>query len=147
MLNKTIAEGRERMRFYVIMPVGADQQFAEKKSILTRVAKKEGLTPYFPFDRTRNMIFDRDATLAVMKDSDFVLADLSMERPSCYFELGIAQALGKEVYLVAEHDTDIHQAHGRSLTHFYKGLPGYEQVVSSVLKEAKGTKPLVLLRA
>jgi nucleoside 2-deoxyribosyltransferase len=135
------------MYFYVIMPVGADQRFADKRSILQNVAEREGLTPYFPFDRTSNITFDRDTTLAVMKDSTLVLADLSMERPSCYFELGMAQALSKDVYLIAQQDTDIHQAHGRSLTHFYKDLASYEKVVSEVLKEAKETKPLVLLRA
>jgi nucleoside 2-deoxyribosyltransferase len=129
------------------MPVGADQQFASKRSILEQVAEKEGLTPYFPFDRTSNMTFDKERTLSVIRDSDFVLADLSMERPSCYFELGLAQALGKDVYLIAEQDTDIHQAHGRGLTRFYQGLSGYEQVVSSVLKDAREAKPLELLRA
>ncbi len=128
------------MYFYVIMPVGADQQFAHKRSILQKVADKEGLTPYFPFDRTSNKIFDKESTLSAIRDSDFVLADLSMERPSCYFELGLAQALGKDVYLIAQRDTDIHQAHGRGLTR-------YEQVVSSVLKDARETKPLELLRA
>lgn len=135
------------MYFYVIMPVGADQQFADKRSILQRAADKVGLTPHFPFDRTSNMTFDKEKTLSVIRDSDFVLADLSMERPSCYFELGLAQALGKDVYLIAQQDTDIHQAHGRGLTRFYKGLSGYEQVISSVLKDARKTKPLELLRA
>jgi nucleoside 2-deoxyribosyltransferase len=135
------------MYFYIIMPVGGDQQFASKRSILEQVADKEGLIPYFPFDRTSNMTFDKERTLSILRDSDFVLADLSMERPSCYFELGLAQALGKDVYLIAQQDTDIHQAHGRGLTRFYEGLSGYEQVVSSVLKDARETKPLELLRA
>ena len=134
------------MYFYVIMPVGADQQFADKRSILQRVADKEGLTPFFPFDRTSNLTFDKERTLSVIRDSDFVLADLSMERPSCYFELGLAQALGKDVYLIAQQDTDIHQAHGRGLTRFYKDLSSYEQVVSNVFKNARETKPLELLR-
>jgi|ERR1041385_2120979 nucleoside 2-deoxyribosyltransferase len=135
------------MYFYVIMPVGADQQFADKRSILQSVAAKQGLSPYFPFDKTSNMTFDKEATLSVINDSHFVLADLSLERPSCYFELGMAQALGKDVYIIAQQGTDIHQAQGRGLTRFYKGLSGYEQVVSSILKDARETTPLELLRA
>jgi len=135
------------MRFYVIMPVGADHRFAAKRSILEKVAQREGLTPYFPFDRTSNIAFDLDRTLLVLKDSDFVLADLSMERPSCYFELGLAQGLGKDVYLIAERGTDIHQAHGRSQTRFYDGLSSYEQVTSNILKTAKAVKPFVRLTA
>lgn len=135
------------MYFYVIMPVGADHQFEDKRSILQKVAEKEGLTPYFPFHRTSKMTFDKETTLSDIRESDFVLADLSMERPSCYFELGLAQALGKDVYLIAQQDTDIHQAHGRGLTRFYEGLSDYEQVVSRVLKDARETQPLELLRA
>lgn len=125
------------MDFYVIMPVGADKQFAEKKAIIQRVARMENLTPYFPFDRTGNISFNIDSTLTTLRDSEFVLADLSMERPSCYFELGLAQAIYKDVYLIAKHGTDIHQAHGRNLIRFYTDLQSYEKVISEVLKEAK----------
>jgi nucleoside 2-deoxyribosyltransferase len=125
------------------MPVGADKQFADKKSIIQKAAQNEDLTPYFPFDRAGNISFDINSTLSVLRDSEFVLADLSMERPSCYFELGLAQATGKDVYLIAEQGTDIHQAHGRSLTQFYEGLHNYEQVISGVLKEAKKVRPLL----
>jgi hypothetical protein len=131
------------MHFYVIMPVGADKQFADKKAIIQEVARQENLTPYFPFDRKVNISFDINSTLSVLRDSEFVLADLSMERPSCYFELGLAQAIGKDVYLIAEQGTDIHQAHGRSLTHFYDGLHNYKQVISSVLEKAKKVKPFL----
>jgi hypothetical protein len=31
----------------------------------------------------------------------FVLADLSLERPSCYFELGLAQAVRAHVFVIA----------------------------------------------
>jgi nucleoside 2-deoxyribosyltransferase len=129
------------------MPVGADKQFADKKSIIQKVALNEPLIPYFPFDRTGNISFDLNSTLSVLKDSEFVLADLSMERPSCYFELGLAQAIGKDVYLIAKQGTDIHQAHGRSLVHFYDSLQNYEQIISNVLKEAKKYAPSYHLKA
>jgi nucleoside 2-deoxyribosyltransferase len=123
--------------FYVIMPVGADKRFAEKKAVIQKIAQEAGLTPYFPFDRTGNISFNIDSTLSILRDSEFVLADLSLERPSCYFELGLAQAVDKDVYLIAEAGTDIHQAHRRNLTRFYSDFEDYERVVSEVLKEAK----------
>jgi hypothetical protein len=131
------------MYFYVIMPVGADKQFAEKKAIIQSVAQKENLTPYFPFDRIGNTNFDIDSTLSILRNSEFVLADLSMERPSCYFELGLAQAVNKDVCLIAKHGTDIHQAHGRNLTRFYTDLQSYEQIISEVLKEAKTNREVL----
>ena len=125
------------MRFYVIMPVGTDKYFEEKKFIIQKVAQNESLIPYFPYNRTDNISFDITSTLSNLKDSEFVLADLSMARPSCYFELGLAQAIGKDAYLIAEEGTDIHQAHGRNLTRFYGNLQSYEQVITTTLREAK----------
>ena len=128
------------MYFYVIMPVGADKRFTEKKRIIQKVAQEKNLVPYFPFDRNGNISFDITSTLSSLKDAEFVLADLSRERPSCYFELGLAQAVGKDVYLVAEQGTDIHQAHGRNSTRFYGGLQNYEQVISATLENATKVK-------
>lgn len=125
------------MYFYVIMPVGADPLFTEKRSIIQILARKRDFVPHFPFDKSGNIGFDIGSTLSVLEDSEFVLADLSLERPSCYFELGLAQALGKEVYLIAREGTDIHQAHGRNRTRFYSDLHTYELAISELLNEAK----------
>jgi len=125
------------MYFYVIMPVGADHQFAEKKRIIQGLAQNNESTAHFPFDKAGNIGFDINSTLSILGDSEFVLADLSLERPSCYFELGLAQAMGKEVYLIAKQGTDIHQAHGRNLTRFYSDLRTYKQVIAEVLNEAR----------
>ena len=131
----------------MIMPVGADPQFAEKRSMLLRSAQRHGFSVHFPFEKPAESGFDIEQTLSILKDADFVVADLSMARPSCYFELGLAQAQHKDVYLIARKGTDIHQAHGRNLTRFYEGLEDYAEVVSQVLKDAKLATPLVRLRA
>ena len=125
------------MYFYVIMPVGADDQFAEKQRALEALARNNGFRPHFPFDKSANIGFDIDSTLSTLRNSEFVLADLSLERPSCYFELGLAQAMGKAVYLIAREGTDIHQAHGRNLTRFYSDFSSYEQVVGEILAKAR----------
>lgn len=125
------------MYFYVIMPVGADKQFPEKKDIIQKVANEKNIIPYFPFDRTSNISFDLTSTLSKLKGAKFVLADLSMERPSCYFELGLAQSINKNVYLIATQGTDIHQASGRNSILFYSELQNYEQVISITLDAAK----------
>ena len=125
------------MYFYVIMPVGADAEFEKKKSVIQRVARGKDIEPYFPFDRANYGSFDLETTLSILRDAEFVLADLTMERPSSYFELGLSQALGKDVYLMAKDGTDIHQASGRDLTHFYSDLPGYEYAISAIINQAK----------
>lgn len=131
------------MYFYVIMPVGADPEFSQKKSIIQALAQNETLVAYFPFEKTDNSRFNIDSTLTVLRNSEFVLADLSLERPSCYFELGLAQALGKEVYLIAKQGTNIHQADGRNLTQFYVELTGYRQMIAEILKQARTNSPVL----
>jgi hypothetical protein len=48
----------------------------------------DGIEPFFPFECHSE--FSVPATANKMLLAVFVLADLSLERPSCYFELGLA---------------------------------------------------------
>lgn len=49
-----------------------------------------------------------DAIREQLEASYFVIADLSGERPNCYYELGYAQAIGKPVLLFAERRARLH---------------------------------------
>jgi hypothetical protein len=119
---------------YIISPVAADPDFAAKRSILARNAGTLGLKALFPLDR--------DPSIALEKASDdirtasFVLADLSYERPSCYFELGLAEAAGADVGIIAKAGTPIHQVGYASQVNFYRDLDDYDRVVGRLL-EAK----------
>jgi nucleoside 2-deoxyribosyltransferase len=65
-----------------------------------------------------------------------VLADLSLERPSCYYELGLAEALGKPVYLIAKKNTDIHQTASRRLVRYFDNEDEYKVLVENIIIEA-----------
>ena len=52
--------------------------------------------------RINNQVLDHIAT------ARYVLADLTGERPNCYYETGFAQALGKEMILAIKHPGDLH---------------------------------------
>jgi hypothetical protein len=65
----------------------------------------------------------------------FVLADLTLERPSCYYELGLAEALGLPVRLVAEFGTAIHQSAERDKVQYYRSLSDLETVVDHAIGE------------
>ncbi|MCU0286352.1 MAG: nucleoside 2-deoxyribosyltransferase [Acidobacteria bacterium] len=64
----------------------------------------------------------------------FVFADVSFERPSCYYELGIARALQKPTFIVARTGTIIHQCEGN--VHYYVNLIEYEDLVRKALNTA-----------
>jgi hypothetical protein len=56
-----------------------------------------------------------------MQRAEFVLADLSLERPSCYFELGLAEA-ANAFFLVAAAGTPIHQVGNAGKVVFYSDM-------------------------
>ncbi len=50
----------------------------------------------------------RDRILKNIMDAKFIIADVTEARPNCYYELGVAHALGKEVIHLANSKEDIH---------------------------------------
>jgi hypothetical protein len=50
----------------------------------------------------------RDRIIMAIRDCKFVVADVTEARPNCYYELGVAHALGKEVIHLARSTKDIH---------------------------------------
>ena len=46
--------------------------------------------------------------IADIRRSQFVIADVTLERPNVYYEAGFAQALGKVVIWTCREGTDIH---------------------------------------
>ncbi len=50
----------------------------------------------------------RDRILKNIREACFIIADVTEARPNCYYELGVAHALGKEVIHLANSARDIH---------------------------------------
>jgi nucleoside 2-deoxyribosyltransferase len=129
------------MKLQMIMPVESDPKFSSKKAIINGIAVRRGLKVEFPTEWQQASLegqaqsFNVARGLAELGSADFIIADLSLERPSCYYELGLAQSLGKQVFLVAEEGTTIHQAAGRSDTRYYRGLDEYRDVIHSIAKQ------------
>lgn len=126
--------------FYVIGPVGSDPSFAQKRSILEQLGRQYDLEPFFPLDR--HSAFSVGESLAQMEGSQFVLADLSLERPSCYFELGLARAMHLPVEAIAAVGTPIHQV-GDSIERairFYSDLSEYRSAISQLLLHYGATR-------
>lgn len=98
----------------VIMPSEIFEGTAGKKRALKNVCRELSWVLKIPnYDRL-NPKFDLDATRGTIQSVDLVFADLSYERPSCYYELGLAEALGANVFCVAAAGTEIHQTSYRS---------------------------------
>ena len=123
-----------RMDFFVITPYRLDPLFGEKKKIIQNVSKLYSMTAYFASEQLSTDDLYIENTLNLFKKIKFFIADLSYERPSCYFEVGFAQALNKPVYLLAQQATIIHQLLNSEKIRFYKDLKEYETLIHIILR-------------
>ncbi|WP_156023374.1 hypothetical protein [Terracoccus sp. 273MFTsu3.1] len=126
------------MYIYMIMPVGSDPEYAAKREVLQSLESTNRVQLHLPFERTDLHAIQPSDVLGDLKRAELVVADLSLERPSCYFELGLAQALEKPCVLVAKRGTALHQVFGRSQTQFYVDLDDYAHLMLSIVAGREG---------
>ena len=87
---------------FVIMPVGSDPNYLSRRSRIDATVRALGMEPYFPLDHhAHNEVFDPATMRFEMQRASVVVADLTLERPSCYYELGVAQGVGLPTVIVA----------------------------------------------
>lgn len=131
---------------YLIMPVGSDEAFDSKRAAIEAASLRLGWLTHFPFDYMARKDHQQDSAaefrlpqvIADMQTAALIFADLSLERPSCYYELGIAQALGRPTFVVAATGTAIHQVADRNSVSFYANLEELSHLVSATLSEYSG---------
>ncbi|WP_326725375.1 nucleoside 2-deoxyribosyltransferase [Streptomyces sp. NBC_00243] len=125
---------------YSIMPVSSDEDYYAKRASLSSVAEEFSLTVHFPLDRglpETGKEFDLARVVREVEQAAMVIADLSLERPSCYYELGLVQAIGTQVALIARSGTNIHQAFGRNSVKEFRNLQEYPSTVRQILLDAR----------
>jgi nucleoside 2-deoxyribosyltransferase len=120
---------------HVIMPVGSDPLFADKRTAINVAIERASLEARFPDYLPHQPTFVLFKLIREIRGADLVIADLSHERPSCYYELGIAEAVGKKVHIIAEVGTPIHQSTARSLVRYYHDMADLTRTVERALNE------------
>jgi hypothetical protein len=119
------------------MPLGSDPRREEKEMAIRSAAASRGLVPLIPLKASQNYPpFFLANALDDLTQAAFVLADLSLERPSCYYELGLAEALKKDLYLVALEGTTIHQTAARHRVRFFCATENFATFIGTILDEA-----------
>lgn len=117
----------------IIMPVHSDPAFELRRRIIGDVAAQSRWTLLVPDYDPITPEFDIERAAATLARVELVIADLSAARPSCYFELGFAEALRKPFQLIAEQGTEIHQTSGRDGVIYYIGLDGFRDALITAL--------------
>jgi hypothetical protein len=123
--------------FHVIMPLYSDKLSDQKIEIIRSIADDHNLLAHFPTYSKDSPVFDLNATIRTYQKALFILADLSFERPSCYYELGIAEASGSIIYLIAAKGTEIHQTTHKNSLYFYSDLDQLREIIIEILVKDK----------
>jgi len=120
---------------YVIMPVGSDPDAGPRRERIIATTDALGLDTYFPLDhRTHGEDFDAATLRFEMQRAAVALADVSLERPSCYYELGVALGVGLPTVVVAAAGTPVHQTADRGSVAFYDSLDGLAKILEDRLR-------------
>lgn len=124
----------KKNRVFVVMPSVRFSGSAEKLRIITETVNMEAWDAYLPDYDHRAPSFDLTISQQAMRTSAFVFADLTHERPSCYFEVGIAESCGAALVTAAAKGTDIHQMSRPSNTKFFASLDEFRDIFCQALK-------------
>jgi nucleoside 2-deoxyribosyltransferase len=121
------------MFIFIVTPHSHDPEFEAKMRALSDAAREVGAEIGWTSPASLKNTADESVGLAELRRSDAVMGDLSFERPSCYFEIGLAYGMDKPVFLIAKRGTQLHQVIGREAVEFYSGLDEYKKVAIKVL--------------
>jgi hypothetical protein len=120
---------------FVIMAVGSDPAHDDRRARIDAAIGSLGMIAYHPLDyRDHADDMSVEDIRAEVRDCVVALADLSLERPSCYYELGVVHGTGLEVAVVAEVGTMIHQTADRWSLSYYDSLDDLESQVQVALR-------------
>jgi hypothetical protein len=103
-LSKHLTQSRQ---VFVVMKFGDKQLDALYDLVIKNVIEAFGFSA-LRIDEIKDSGIITDRILTEIRRSVCVIAELTGERPNCYFEAGYALALEKELILSAQHGTPIH---------------------------------------
>jgi hypothetical protein len=89
-------DSRSGLRCYLILSDPSDRHL---NGLLRRSVRRAGLRPS-PIELPGLDLRTREAALSEIARSDVVVADLRMRNPTAMFEIGVAQTMGKRVFLL-----------------------------------------------
>jgi hypothetical protein len=94
-------------QIFVIMKFGDPELDSAYEGVIKPLAAEYGLKA-LRVDEIQNSGQITEQILDGIAESRLVLADLTGERPNCYYECGFAQALGKELILCVKSTDPVH---------------------------------------
>jgi hypothetical protein len=119
---------------FVIMPF-TGQAHIESYAAIQQECEKLGLRAVRADEAVGSKVVLADIT-AMIEDAEFIICDLSDERPNVYYELGYAHGVGNqaaEILLIAKADTSLHFDIAPIRVRFYSSLEELRLLVGTQL--------------
>ena len=124
---------KQAVRIKTILPGRSDPNQLAKRMIWERAGSEAGAEVLLPPVDATISEFDLEEYKSQVLGCSFAVADLTFERPSCYFELGAVQAMGLPVVFLGALGTPVHQHASGIAVYSYTGLDGYREVVERLV--------------
>lgn len=121
---------------FVIMPF-TGEQMREAYSAIKDECSKLCLTAKRVDENVGSGFVIRETT-ELIEDSEFIICDLTNERPNVYYELGYAHGVGNEssdILLIAKEGTNLHFDIAPLRVQYYRSTEHLRLIVASSLKE------------
>ena len=117
---------------FVVAPRTSDPDWLRKQAIIRDMSAAIGVHAIIP-EYASPISSAAHAGFDALARADLVLADLSYERPSSYYELGAAEALGRRIALIAKRGTPIHQTTHAKKVIEYNTLEEYRDALRMLM--------------
>jgi len=88
-----------KKQIFVIMPFG-DKELDSNYEVSIKPLQEKFGYKVFRIDDIQDSGLITNQILNSIAESEIIISELTKERPNCYYETGIAQALGKELILI-----------------------------------------------
>jgi hypothetical protein len=125
----------EKDLVFVVMPFRG-QEMSDTYNAIKDECKKLKLTAKRVDENTGSGIIIREIT-SLIERAEFIICDLTNERPNVYYELGCAHGIGNEgvdILLIAKEGTTLHFDIAPLRVLFYSSTENLRTIVSTSLK-------------
>jgi hypothetical protein len=126
----------ERDLVFVIMPFGGPEM-VEVYSAIKDECRKLGLRATRVDENVGSGFVVREIAEFIER-AEFLVCDLTLERPNVYYELGYAHGVGNEgedILLIAKHGTTLHFDIAPLRVQYYRSTENLRSIIFSNLKE------------
>jgi hypothetical protein len=120
---------------FVIMPFR--EEFHEEYQAIQRACRDLGLRPRRADEGSGSGFVIRDIT-RLIENAEFIVCDLTLERPNVYYELGYAHGVGNEshdILLVSREGTSLHFDIGPLRVRYYSSPEHLYDIAKVGLRE------------